>query len=272
MSDTADKDRSLASAALGTGGGGAWYRQWFNADYLSLYQNRDTAEAEEQAEFVAKSAPSADFNRVLDVGCGAGRHIAALARHGFTVNGVDLSAELLQVARGSLAWAEKSRLCRCDMRALPFSSGVFDIVVSLFTSFGYFDTDAEHQQVLNEWRRIVRPGGKVLLDYLNPVSAVPGLVPSEERTTETGSVLIRRSYNQVTKRIEKEIHIRPRQDNSGVGSAGPDKIYRESVRLFTTEEIISLLTRAGFSTVSTFGDFKGNNLSAVSPRLILFGE
>jgi ubiquinone/menaquinone biosynthesis C-methylase UbiE len=102
--------------------------------------------------------------RVLDVACGAGRHARAFQAAGAHCIGVDLSATLLRIARG----VTDAPLVRADMRALPVRPGSMDLTVNLFTSFGYFDHDAEHAAALQEMVATVRPEGWFAIDFLNP--------------------------------------------------------------------------------------------------------
>src|SRR5439155_16157097 len=106
-------------------------------------------------------------DHILDLACGPGRHAAELERlgggGGGHVIGFDLSRAMLRRAR------ERTRaaLVRGDMRALPFRPGSFALAVNLFTSFGYFRDDAEHQVVVHQVSVVLAPGGRFVLDYLN---------------------------------------------------------------------------------------------------------
>lgn len=66
------------------------------------------------------------------------------------------------------------------MRDLPLTGG-FDAVVNLFTSFGYFEEDEEQVKVLREIYRMLKPGGKFVIDYLNPAYVIRHLVPHSTR-------------------------------------------------------------------------------------------
>lgn len=237
-----------------------WYSKWFNLDYLALYAGRNDAEAEAQGRFICSAAPPADFPNLLDCGCGAGRHLAVLSKSGYRGTGIDLSADLLSEAKRRVL---NSAVClvRGDMRALPFSQSAFDLVTSLFTSFGYFDSDEEHAAVAAEWRRVVRPDGRVILDYLNPETAVAALVPEEEKIISGRRVLISRRYDASANRLIKEISI--------IQPGGEEEHYRESVRLFSQAQLSALLKEAGFPAVSSYGDFDGGKFGPNSPRLIL---
>ena len=131
-----------------------WFEQWFGEEYLRLYPHRDDADAAEAVALIHGLRPLAGC-QVLDLACGPGRHAAYLQGHGARTVGLDLSLPLLTRARGRTAGTVA--LVRGDMRYLPFRGGTFDVVVNLFTSFGYFADDAQHQAVLTSAAALLRP-------------------------------------------------------------------------------------------------------------------
>jgi 3-isopropylmalate dehydratase small subunit len=131
-----------------------WFEEWFGEEYLELYPHRDEAEADRAVALVARSTGLRAGWRVLDVGCGAGRHARAFRAAGARCVGVDLSQTLLRIARRMT----DAPLVRADMRLLPIRPGSMDLTVSLFTSFGYFDDDEEHTRALREMAGTLRPG------------------------------------------------------------------------------------------------------------------
>ena len=246
-----------------------WFSAWFNADYLRLYPLRDEAAAEREVEFVATQVKKsvgyeAKGFQTLDIGCGAGRHLLPLARSGLNPTGVDLSTELLEAAHLALTTAGiEVQLVRADMRSLPFEDKTFNLITNFFTSFGYFDSDDEHLQLLKEWRRVLKENGKLFLDYLNRDFVIKTLVP--ETVEERGTTTIRqtRSVSGDGMRINKLIEI---HDNSGVSAKA--KVFKESVRMYSQAELMSLLTASGFSDLQWFGDFSGAPLTTDSPRTL----
>jgi hypothetical protein len=136
-------------------------------------------------------------------------------------------------------------------------------VLSFFTTFGYFKTDAENQRTLVSLHTALKPGGWFFLDYLNKDFVVNSLVPRDSRVENGFEILQERHYNQSEQRIEKKIKIK---ENGRV------RAYRESVRLYTLAEMQAMLTAAGLKLLKTFGDFDGSDFTASSPRLILVGR
>ena len=162
-----------------------WFERWFGEEYLRAYAHRDDEDAERLVGLLDTLGVAGAGQRVLDLACGPGRHTAALARRGARVVGLDLSRVLLLAAREAGA----DRLVRADMRSLPFRDAAFDAVLNLFTSFGYFTEDVEHETVLREVARALRPGGRFVLDFLNAPGVRAGLVARDERTTGATTVV-----------------------------------------------------------------------------------
>ncbi|MBL0939634.1 MAG: class I SAM-dependent methyltransferase [Gemmatimonadaceae bacterium] len=137
-----------------------WWATQFDAQYLHEYEPlfdlvQDRREVSRLIEVLALPAGA----RVLDCPCGQGRHAHLLAEAGFDVDGLDYSEDLLQVAR-TRGTGKTLRYTQGDMRRLPSRwSGRFDAVVNLFTSFGFFDDPRDDLQVLEEFARVLKPGG-----------------------------------------------------------------------------------------------------------------
>jgi SAM-dependent methyltransferase len=234
-----------------------WFSEWFNQDYLKVYAHRDETDAEVLASLIDANLPAIPGGLTLDLGCGAGRHLPYLMRRQRTV-GLDLSRWLLAVAR---AKAPDALLARADMRALPFADGSFSLVASLFTSFGYFNDDAQNHDVLNEIARVTEPGGWLVLDFLHASHARRTVVPFDTR--QVGSVRVdqRRRLSPSGRFIVKEITL----DDS-------DREFVERVRLFGAGDLSAMIGECGFTVRRVFGDYLGRSLDAQSPRVIIFAQ
>jgi len=154
-----------------------WFASWFDSPhYHQLYAHRDSEEASRLIDRLIERDLLVPGSTVLDLGCGTGRHSRHLAGRGFDVTGIDLSAESLRLARASEG--SNLRFLRQDMR-LPFRAGPFDHILNLFTSFGYFDDPSDHMSVVHNIASALRPGGTLVLDYLNVRYAEAHLVAAE---------------------------------------------------------------------------------------------
>ncbi|MFH1144800.1 MAG: class I SAM-dependent methyltransferase [Candidatus Eisenbacteria bacterium] len=237
-------------------GSHAWYREVFGELYPLLYPHRnDEAAAHEAAAFVRLVSIGGPGTRVLDLACGAARHAQALCSFGAHVWGLDLSAHLLQLAarRGCL----DGRIVRADMCRLPFRPA-FDLVVNLFTSFGYFPDDKLNADVLGEVFRVLLPRGVFLLDHLNRPALERALVAEDVRRGDGFTIRQRRRIEG--RRIRKRIEIS--------WDDGRIRGLEEDVRLYTAAEMKLLLQEAGFSRVRFYGSFQGDALTEGSERMI----
>jgi SAM-dependent methyltransferase len=234
-----------------------WFEQWFGEEYLRLYPHRDDEDASAAVALIDRLYPLGGL-RALDLACGPGRHASQLAARGARVTGLDLSLPLLSLARARTRGAVN--LVRGDMRHLPFRAGAFDVVVNLFTSFGYFADDAQHAAVIAGSRALLRRGGVFVLDYLNDATVRARLVPHEERRISSQHVVIERSIAADGRYVLKEMHLL----NDG-------RSFLERVRLFTPDELMRLLEGAGFVVRHRFGDYGGGPDAPDAPRLILIG-
>jgi SAM-dependent methyltransferase len=211
----------------------AWWEEAFRADYLRVYPHRDDARAAaEVAEIRARVPALAPGRRVLDLSCGAGRHLRALRAAGVRAAGCDLSADLLREAHR----AGSGPLVRCDARALPFRDGAFDAVACLFTSFGYFPTEREDAVALGETARVLAPRGVLVLDLPDPDEVRRSLVPRSERSEGGLRIVEERRLADGGRRVEKRVTL-----DDGAHS----RSWTESVRLYAPAEVEEIAARSG---------------------------
>lgn len=239
-----------------------WYEDAFDADYVALYPHRDEEEARQDVASIERFLRLERNAPLLDLACGAGRHLAAWRDAGFTtLTGMDLSEALLALARRRLSAPPEVpvRLICGDMREIPFRDE-FSVVLSLFTSFGYFEEEDDDLRVLRSAFAALRPGGALLLDLMNPARVSATLIEDEEKDIGSLRVAIHRSFDPAGRRVEKEMtYVSP--------TLGP-RTVRESVRLYRPDEIDRLLGRAGFETVRVCGSLRGAPLRPASRRLV----
>lgn len=238
-----------------------WFVAAFEGDYLERYAHRSAEAAAREAPFLVQALQAAPGAKVLDLCCGGGRHSKELARAGLRVTGVDLSPALL---RKACCEYREPHFLRADMRRLPFEDGAFDGVVNLFTSFGYFESDAENEAALREAVRVLRPGCRLVLDFFNLKPTLAKLVAQTESLMGRTQVVEQRGYDPVRKRLEKAITLR--------AFDGCSKRLTESVRAYAPEELEKLFEAAGLRIIARFGDMTGAAFdSEASPRCITVG-
>ncbi|MFH1699156.1 MAG: class I SAM-dependent methyltransferase [Candidatus Zixiibacteriota bacterium] len=241
-----------------------WFRESFSDDYLWLYAHRNDSEANRQAKVALKLLPFRKGQKVLDVACGAGRHIVAFARLGARMTGVDLSPVLIETARNKIKdKGVHAKLINQDMRRLDFKDE-FDGATMWFTSFGYFPSIADDKAVLRGIHRALKPGGWWWIDLPNPSWLNKNLIDETQRTKRGpfGKAEIREIRKILNGRIIKNTRIRDRM--------GTREFY-ESVRLYHPEQFGSLIKSSRLKAVGVLGDYEGRALTADKPRQIWYG-
>jgi SAM-dependent methyltransferase len=231
-----------------------WYEHWFGEAYLDLYPHRDDADAARIVALLHANGFVAPGALVLDLACGAGRHIAAFGAHGVRVVGFDLSMTLLRAAQRRAA----AGLVRGDMRALAFGSRRFDVVVNLFTSFGYFAADEDHGAVVAEVARVLAPGGRFVLDFLNAPAVRRGLIRRDSRQVGGRRVVQERGLSEDGRFVVKTIALE-----------GEGRHFLERVRLFDRADLESMLKGAGLHVERVFGGYDGEPHAPESPRVLI---
>jgi SAM-dependent methyltransferase len=247
-----------------------WFVDWFDSDaYPVLYGHRDQEEAEQGVEALCRSgllpAPPA---RVLDLGCGSGRHARGLAARGFETLGVDLSAASL--ARAAAQPRSGLTFLRGDMRQLPAllaGSPPFDAVIQWFTSFGFFEHPADQSAVLEGVRAALRPQGLYVLDYLNLPQVLNTLQPKEdiERVDAQGNTWHFAIHRRVEAGwVEKDIRYN--------GPDGANGQHVERVRAHTPQVLLELCKRHRLEPFDQRGNYSFEPWSESSPRCIIFAR
>lgn len=235
-----------------------WFAEAFDALYPIVYRHRSVEAAAPEVAFAAKQLSIKPTEQVLDLCCGAGRHMHHLSQLDVSLYGLDYSRDLLRKAQQDVG--DQARLVRADMRAIPFRE-CFDAILNFFTSFGYFLEMEQNLAVLHGIRAALRPGGRLLMDHINIQSVRENLVPHSERTVDELRIEEHRWIDESNQRVNKNTRI--------IDPTGNEQLITESVRMFTSEEIRSYLAVAGLTVQAIFGDYEGHAFTDDSPRMIL---
>jgi ubiquinone/menaquinone biosynthesis C-methylase UbiE len=243
-----------------------WYKESFGLAYLDLYAHRDDREAQKDIQTIVKLISPPEDEPLLDLGCGAGRHLCVLRDMGFSqLVGLDLSQELLDVAAKQLADPgigdsdSRVQLIQADMRAIP-QTDYFATVLSLFTSFGYFERDDENENVLAAVHRALKPGGTFLIDYMNRGHVIAHLVAYDEKVLTDRRIKNTRCLTADSRRVEK---------TTLVIRDGVEHQFHESVRLYSADEMVDMLEAVGFESIQRYGSLDGEEFTPTSPRLVI---
>lgn len=240
-----------------------WFEEWFNTEeYLNVYRHRNDEDAKKLSRLILKNISIPNGGKVLDMACGAGRHSIIFAQHGYNVTAVDLSENLLKVAKRSAEEANvKVNFINADLRDFCVE-GIYDLAINLFTSFGYFDSDEENFAMFKDAFHHLNDNGFFVLDYFNSTFLKNNLVIKSEDEIPNGKIIQQRKIEG--NRVIKDILI---------CKNGEEKKYHESVRMYDSLELTDKVRQIGFDIVKIFGDFEGNDFDKEkSQRIIIIAK
>jgi len=233
-----------------------WFEKWFNTPYYHLlYNNRTFKEADGFIKNIVEYLQISQNSKIWDLACGKGRHALALNKLGFDVVGTDLSDESI---REALQHENKClHFYRLDMRA-PFRINYFDVVLNLFTSFGYFKSENDDLKVFKSVSNSLKPNGIFVFDYLNKDFVESNIQNVHEIEKEGVKFIINKQLENG--KVVKQIKVLDKQKTYD---------FFESVKLYSFDDIISIAEKAGLKKEATFGDYELNAYGEKSNRMII---
>jgi len=221
----------------------------------------DTAFAaarEDTAKIMALSGCSG--GALLDLGCGPGRFVVPFAQAGFTVTGVDRTPFLLDKARAYAAAEQVSvEFVQEDMRAFV-RPGAFDLIVNLFTTFGYFADPRDNAKVLDNVFASLKPGGVFVLDTMGKEVLARIFAPAGANTLDNGGVMFqRRAIVDDWSQIENAWT---------VVREGTAHTLRSRHWLYSGQEMRRMLLDPGFARVDLYGNLDGDEYGVEARQLV----
>ncbi|WP_440770879.1 SAM-dependent methyltransferase [Natronorubrum sp. DTA28] len=213
-------------------------------------------------------AEGSDFpERVLDIGCGIGSHAIAFAERGLVSEGLDLSAEYVNRARRearSKGIEDRVEFHHHDMRALDEWQGSYDLVTSMWDSFGYYGKERD-TRILSEIERLVSDRGAVVMDLSNKPFLLSNFTESAVGQFSDRMHVKQMTYDVETSRLESSVLVFSKRKG--------EYEYVDTMelrrRLYDPVELTELFEDAGFEDVSLFGGLNGDPLERHSHRVVV---
>lgn len=232
-----------------------FWREFYSYMFSS---ERFAAAGDEVTRILALSGCSA--GSVLDLCCGPGRHAVEFARRGFRVTGVDRSQFLLERARRhAIESGTPVEWIAEDMRHFS-RPGAFELALSMFTSFGYFDQEQDDLRVLENINTSLKPGGVLVMEMLGKERLARVWQSSITVELPDGSLILQRP--QV-----RDDWTRIRTEWTLIKD-GQARSFTFEHAIYSGRELKDRLLSRGFSRVELYGDLQGSPYGLDSARLV----
>ncbi len=217
----------------------------------------------QEVDFVEKQFHLPAGARVLDVGCGFGRHSIELARRGFAVTGIDPAAAMIVAARKQAVEADVSVDFRQARGEQFLADDPFAAAICLFTSLGQIGPDGENGRLVMQVYGALKSGGLFMVEVPQRKTAVSQLRPSDKFGAGERFTAVTRQYNPANQTVSETFKLVAPEET---------RIYSLHYRLYALADLQTLLTQAGFTIQATFADYSGAPLTDNQPTMILIGE
>jgi len=237
-----------------------WAHEYFEHGYAQRWGLPALSDrVRDEARDISKLLQLSRSARVVDLGCGHGRHALALAELGCTVVGLDVSTMLLTRAR-ELASAAQARVqwVRGDMRQLPFCDGCANAAL-ITDAFGFFETDQEDAAVIGEARRILSARGALAMKIVNGAVVLADFRDSEREERDGVEVAISNSLTMDPPRLIQRVRVR--------GARGEGH-YERRQRLYRVEDLKSIFESVGLVVSAVFANTEGAAFSSTASGTI----
>lgn len=233
------------------------YESWFDSKYYHLlYKNRDDSEAHVFIDNLIRLLNPKPYFNIWDMACGRGRHCIYLNKKGFNVTGTDLSPSNIEFAK---SFENKSLTFEIhDMRE-SYKENAFDLVLNLFTSFGYFEKEKDKLNVFKNVFSALKSDGIFIMDFMNVKQVLNTLVKKEIKSIEgiTFNISRRLENNFIIKTISFT-------DN------GKQLTFNEQVEALYLEDFKRYFKHNGLKLINLFGDYNLKDFDQnYSERLIM---
>ncbi len=242
---------------------------WYEDDklwemfYHCMFDEESFIQAQEQVPELLALIGN-DINRVLDLGCGPGRHCLALAKMGYDVTGIDTSEFLLSRAKDkadeynlSINFIRTNMLDYCAEKK-------FDLIINMFNSFGYFDNQEDNQMLVNKSYDNLSDGGTLLIDTVGKETLARSIQPVHLSEYDNGDI-----------RIERPLLIDNMQifSNQWMLIRG-DKVFKRDYQhfVYTPMELTQMCYQAGFKRVDCYGSLQADEYDLESERLVVVAQ
>ena len=215
-----------------------------------------------EIDFIESELVLPDGARLLDVGCGFGRHAIELARRGYDVVGIDPAPAMIAAAKENAdpflpidfrqAWGEEF-----------VTETPFDAAICTFTSLGQISSRGENSGLVQRVFAALKPGGRFVVEVPQRDAYLKGLKPSEQFGEGQSTTAVSRQYDPQAQTVTEIFHL---------VSPKKSQTYTLRYRLYDQAGLFDLRQRAGFVIQAAYGDYEGAPLTGERPIMVVVGQ
>jgi 2-polyprenyl-3-methyl-5-hydroxy-6-metoxy-1,4-benzoquinol methylase len=216
-----------------------------------------------EIDFVEAALSLKAGTRILDVGCGFGRHSIELARRGYRVVGMDAAAAMIKAARERAMETAVSIDFQVAKAEQFTTSTLFDAAICLFTSLGQITDSGENSALVYRVCEALKPGGMFLVEVPQRDPAVAQLKAAEQFGNGANYTAVTRAYNSTTQTVFETF-----TQVSGVQK----QVFTLHYRLFDRQAVTALLQEAGFVIHAAYGSYAGDPLTTVNDTMLIVAK
>jgi SAM-dependent methyltransferase len=233
-----------------------WFEDWFDSPYYHiLYATRDDNEAALFMNNILGYLKLSNDAKILDLACGRGTHSKFISEKGFDVTGLDLSISSIKHAQSYEN--EHLTFYSHDMRK-PFRFNYFDVILNIFTSFGYFEDEKDAEKTIQNIYEGLKNKGVFVFDFLNKDYVINNIVENEVKNIGDIEFVIKKKIKENW--IQKKISFNAKNKKF---------TYQEKVRLYSQQELISMFTSFGFKIKEIFGNYELERFDSIESKRII---
>ena len=233
-----------------------WYLDWFNSPfYHLLYKERNSSEATYFMNNLINKLQIDKNSSILDLACGRGRYSLYLSNIGHKVTGIDISKENISEAKKNES--DKLNYILHDMRC-PLNQK-FDLILNLFTSFGYYEKDTDNLSVIKSIKSNLETDGQAVIDFFNIDYILDNLVEKEEKNIDKTKFIINRY-------LENDLLVK----DISILLNNKSYKFQEKVKTYRMDDFLAMFKNCNLKLKEIYGDYKLNSFNKNSSnRLIM---
>lgn len=243
------------------------YTDYYDIRAESLFQN--VGQHQEFFEFVFDDFAKIPVDKILDVGCGTGRHYIPLMKDGYSVTGLDPSCNMLNVLKKKAEEADlEANIVQKDMRDMDFADQ-FDAIICMNSAFHYLLTDEDISRSLQAFHKALKLGGVAIIDMMNFLSLLGTYKENLIKTYDKNGVSIKQAIKHW---VEDVPGIFDHDEFGVIEDNGKIITYHElhRFRMLNYNEMRRFLHEAGFCKVKCFGNLIDREEVSTNARRLIF--